>query len=89
VTPNAIATWVAAHRPAPVVQPVVVAAPAPVKPAAPKKPAPRVTWALEEEDDAPESAADDSGWEGPVRFDLWAAASAGVVALGIALVALF
>lgn len=80
---------------APVVHVVRVVEPAPLslvaapRPSPSRQPAPRIQWVLEEEE--AEEAAEESGdvaWEGPVRFDLWAAASAGVVALGVVLIAL-
>ncbi len=84
---QAVSTWVAAHRPAPFV------APAPVVPVVAKvevpvrRAAPAIQWKLEEdEEEVAESV--DAAWEGPVRLDVWAAASAGVVALGVMLIAL-
>lgn len=85
---RALTSWVAAHRPA------AVAVVTPPRRAAPVvaptlKARPPVRWALEADDeDAPEGDDVDAAWEGPVRFDLWAAASAGVVALGVCLIAL-
>lgn len=85
---HAVSTWVAAHRPAPFV------APAPVIPVVvPKvqvpvrRAAPAVQWKLEEDQEEVAETVD-AAWEGPVRFDVWAAASAGVVALGVMLIAL-
>lgn len=88
---TAIAAWVNAHRPPVVAAPVPLARmtpAAPVKAVAARKPAPQIQWVLEEEDEdaAPETA--DQAWEGPIRFDMWAAASAGVLALGVAIIAL-
>ncbi|MDX2009391.1 MAG: hypothetical protein SFW67_04330 [Myxococcaceae bacterium] len=79
--PNALLRWVASHRPA-VVAPK---APAPVGGTRPLGP---VRWQLEADDEADEAVVHDEAWEGPVRFDVWAAASAGVVALGAVLIAL-
>ncbi len=99
---SAVATWVSTHRPPVVVTaaPVVVApiatvavplarlTPAP-QPKASKKTAPRIQWSLEDdEDEVVVSTQSEVAWEGPLRLDLWAAASAGVVALGVALIAL-
>jgi hypothetical protein len=85
---RAIAAWVSAHRPQISVPLARMTPAAPVKAVAVRKPAPPIQWSLEEEDDdaAPETA--DVAWEGPIRFDLWAAASAGVLALGVAIIAL-
>ncbi len=78
--PNALLRWVAAHRP-------VGAAPrvAPVETPRPRGP---VRWQLEADEAEDESAEHDDTWEGPVRFDVWSAASAGVVVLGAVLIAL-
>lgn len=87
VSTQAVSTWVAAHRPAPIVAPAPVI-PVVAKVAPPvRRAAPAIQWKLEEdEDEVVESA--DAAWDGPVRFDVWAAASAGVVALGVMLIAL-
>ena len=93
-SPQSVSSWVASHRPsAPVVvapSPIqlTVAAPLPTA-SAPRRSPPPVKWALDADDEA-EIAAEtfDPAWEGPIRFDLWAAASAGVVALGLCLIAL-
>ncbi|MDP3499931.1 MAG: hypothetical protein Q8S33_06350 [Myxococcales bacterium] len=92
-SPQAVSSWVASHRPAAPVAtaaPIQLTAPVPLaKLSAPRRTPPPVKWALDAEDEA--DVADESfdpAWEGPVRFDLWAAASAGVVALGLSLIAL-
>jgi hypothetical protein len=77
---NVLVSWLGTHRPA---------APTPRVPSMPIKRPAAVRWQLEADDDElDESAAGDEAWEGAVRFDVWAAASAGVVALGIMLIAL-
>lgn len=93
-SPQAVSSWVASHRPpAPVAAaPIQLTAAVPVplaKLSAPRRTPPPVKWALDAEDEA--EVADESfdpAWEGPIRLDLWAAASAGVVALGLSLIAL-
>lgn len=98
---SAISKWVSAHRPpvvvtaAPVPAPQPLAAPVPlakvtlVAPPSKRQSSPRIQWSLEEEDDeVVVSTQNEVAWDGPVRLDLWAAASAGVVALGVALIAL-
>lgn len=85
----------------PPIQLVTVAAPvavpaaaprhaAPVAPriAPPRQSPPRVQWTLEQDDDEAEHDSREEAWEGPIRFDLWAAASAGVVFIGVTLIAL-
>ncbi len=42
-------------------------------------------WPLEVEEEAFDDT--DQSWEGPVRFDAWAVASAGVVLLGVLIIA--
>ena len=80
-----MSTWVAAHRPAPFVAPAPVVAPK-VQPT--RRAAPAIQWKLEEDEEEESAEGVDAAWEGPVRFDIWAAASAGVVALGVMLIAL-
>ncbi|MBE2251642.1 MAG: hypothetical protein IAE78_19015 [Myxococcus sp.] len=85
---SAVSSWVAAHRPvaAPAPQKVVVAAP---KVGPTRRAAPQVKWVLEaDEEDEPSADEGDAAWEGPVRFDRWAMASAGIVAAGLCLIAL-
>jgi hypothetical protein len=78
---SALLRWVATHRP-------TAPAPKQVAPLAPSKPLGAVRWQLEADDEDEVDTAHDDAWEGPVRFDVWAAASAGVVALGVMLIAL-
>jgi len=91
-SPQSVSSWVASHRPsAPVVvapAPIALTVAAPLPKAARRAAAP-VRWTLET-DEASEVADEtfDPAWEGPIHFDLWAAASAGVVALGLSLIAL-
>ena len=80
-------TWVAAHRPAPFVAPVPVVTVVAKVEVPVRRAAPAIQWKLEDdEEEVAESV--DAAWEGPVRLDVWAAASAGVVALGVMLIAL-
>lgn len=95
VTLPVVVTVSAAAAPAvvPLALTHVVAAPEVVRPVARPSPArqvaPRVQWVLEaEQEESHDHESSDAAWEGPVRFDLWAAASAGVVALGVVIIAL-
>lgn len=91
-SPQSVSSWVASHRPAAPVtiapSPIQLSVTAPLPQAsAPRRSPPPVKWALETDDEVSDETFDPA-WEGPIRFDLWAAASAGVVALGLSLIAL-
>lgn len=87
-TSHALVTWVVqAGAPSvpPPQPPPFTAERARARPVAAPRAAP-LRWADDLEADA--SDLDEAEWVPPVRFDVWAAASAGVVALGVLLVAM-
>ncbi|MBL8922039.1 MAG: hypothetical protein JNJ54_24530 [Myxococcaceae bacterium] len=79
---------VVAVAPAPVVTRPSVPTVAAPRPSPARQAAPRIQWVLEADEEEAHDESSDAAWEGPVRFDLWAAASAGVVALGVVIIAL-